>query len=453
MLNVAFHRRHTSAFLLFLLLIASLMLPVAAGRAESGNSVRVIVVLRAPAAADGDGLMVPDAIAQVQEQFAPAAIAAGAREIARLDTLPVMIVEAPRGALNRLANHPLVANVAEDALAAPHLSGSVPLTHADQAQQAANGAGVAIAIVDTGVDAAHPFLGGRVIAEACFSTNNSAQGATSLCPGGGSQAFGPGAAAPCSLSNCDHGTHVAGIAAGDGGIAPGASIIAVQVFSKIASCSAFSLPSPCALSYVSDQLRAFDWLASTAFTPPLAVVNLSLGVGTFTSVTACDASPIGAAMFPAIATLRSQGVTTVASSGNSGATNALSLPGCLSNVVSVGATTKTNPEQVASFSNSAPFLTLLAPGVGIVSSTTGGGFAMKSGTSMAAPHVAGALALLRSARPGYPSDAYVTALVNTGTPILDTRNGVIKPRIDVAAALGALTPMQERAFLPMVARP
>jgi subtilisin len=453
MLNVAFHRRHTSAFLLFLLLIASLMLPVAAGRAESGNSVRVIVVLRAPAAADGDGLMAPDAIAQVQEQFAPAAIAAGAREIARLDTLPVMIVEAPRGALNRLANHPLVANVAEDALAAPHLSGSVPLTHADQAQQAANGAGVAIAIVDTGVDAAHPFLGGRVIAEACFSTNNSAQGATSLCPGGGSQAFGPGAAAPCSLSNCDHGTHVAGIAAGDGGIAPGASIIAVQVFSKIASCSAFSLPSPCALSYVSDQLRAFDWLASTAFTPPLAVVNLSLGVGTFTSVTACDASPIGAAMFPAIATLRSQGVITVASSGNSGATNALSLPGCLSNVVSVGATTKTNPEQVASFSNSASFLTLLAPGVGIVSSTTGGGFAMKSGTSMAAPHVAGALALLRSARPGYPSDAYVTALVNTGTPILDTRNGVIKPRIDVAAALGALTPMQERAFLPMVARP
>jgi len=452
MLNVAFHRRHTSAFLLFLLLIASSMLPVASGRAESGDHVRVIVVLRAPAAADRYDLMAPDEIAQVQEQFAPAAIAAGAREIARLDTLPVMIVEAPRGALNRLANHPLVANVAEDALAAPHLSGSVPLTHADQAQQAANGAGVAIAIVDTGVDAAHPFLGGRVIAEACFSTNNSAQGATSLCPGGGSQAFGPGAAAPCSLSNCDHGTHVAGIAAGDGGIAPGASIIAVQVFSKIASCSAFSLPSPCALSYVSDQLRAFDWLASTAFTPPLAIVNLSLGVGTFTSVAACDASPIGTAMFPAIARLRNQGVTTVASSGNNGATNALSLPGCLSNVVSVGATTKTNPEQVASFSNSAPFLTLLAPGVGIVSSTTGGGFATKSGTSMAAPHVAGALALLRSARPGYPSDAYVTALITTGTPILDTRNGVIKPRIDVAAALGAMPPMQKRAFLPLIVR-
>ncbi|MBO9342520.1 MAG: S8 family serine peptidase [Roseiflexus sp.] len=453
MLNVAFHRRHTSAFLLFLLLIASSMLPVASGRAESGDYVRVIVVLRAPAAADRYDLMAPDEIAQVQEQFTPAAVAAGAREIARLDTLPVVILDAPRSALNRLANHPLAANVAEDALAMPHLSGSVALIHADLAQQEANGAGVAIAIVDTGVDAAHPFLGGRVIAEACFSTNNAAQGATSLCPGNGSAAFGPGAAAPCSLSNCDHGTHVAGIAAGNSGVAPGASIIAVQVFSRIANCSAFSLPSPCALSYVSDQLRAFDWLASTTFTPPLAIVNLSLGVGTFTSVTACDTSQIGTAMFPAIATLRNQGVTTVASSGNNGATNALSLPGCLSNVVSVGATTKTNPEQVASFSNSAPFLTLLAPGVGIVSSTTGGGFAPKSGTSMAAPHVAGALALLRSARPGYPSDAYVTALVNTGTPILDTRNGVIKPRIDVAAALGALAPMQKRAFLPLVVRP
>jgi subtilisin family serine protease len=453
MLNVAFQRRRTSIVLLFLLLIASLMLPVAAGRAESEDRVRVIIVLRAPAAADRYDLMAPDAIAQVQEQFAPAAVAAGAREVARLDTLPAVILDAPRSALNRLANHPLVANVAEDALAMPHLSSSVLLIHADLAQQEANGAGVAIAIVDTGVDAAHPFLGGRVIAEACFSTNNAAQGATSLCPGGGSEAFGPGAAAPCSLSNCDHGTHVAGIAAGNSGVAPGASIIAVQVFSRIANCSAFSLPSPCALSYVSDQLRAFDWLASTTFTPPLAIVNLSLGVGTFTSVTACDTSQIGTAMFPAIATLRNQGVTTVASSGNNGATNALSLPGCLSNVVSVGATTKTNPEQVASFSNSAPFLTLLAPGVGIVSSTTGGGFAPKSGTSMAAPHVAGALALLRSARPGYPSDAYVTALVNTGTPILDTRNGVIKPRIDVAAALGALAPMQKRAFLPLVVRP
>jgi hypothetical protein len=160
MLNVAFHRRHTPGFLLFLLLIASLMLPVAAGRAESEGHVRFIVVLRAPAAADRYDLMAPEAIAQVQEHFAPAVIAAGAREIDRLDTLPVVIVEAPRSALNRLATHPLVANVAEDALAAPHLSGSVPLTHADLAQQAANGAGVAIAIVDTGVDAAHPFLGG-----------------------------------------------------------------------------------------------------------------------------------------------------------------------------------------------------------------------------------------------------------------------------------------------------
>lgn len=451
--NTAFHRRLTSIVLLLLVLIVLSNLPVAAGHTGQGDHVRVIVVLRAPAAADRYDLLAPDAIAQAQEQFAPDAVAAGAREVARLNTLPVIVLEAPRATLHRLATHPQVAHIAEDALAMPHLADSVVLTHADLTQQEADGAGVAIAIVDTGVDAAHPFLGGRVIAEACFSTNNSAQGATSLCPGGGSEAFGPGTAAPCSMSNCDHGTHVAGIAAGNGGIAPGASIIAVQVFSQIANCSAFSLPSPCALSYVSDQLRAFDWLATTTFTPSLAIVNLSLGMGTFTSVTACDTSPTGAAMVPALATLRNRGVTIVASAGNNGATNALSLPGCLSNVVSVGATTKTTPEQVASFSNSASFLTLLAPGVGIVSSTTDGGFAPKSGTSMAAPHVAGALALLRSARPGHAPDAYVAALVNTGTPILDTRNGLIKPRIDVAAALGALSLMQERVFLPLVAHP
>ncbi|MGQ9829260.1 MAG: S8 family peptidase [Roseiflexus sp.] len=451
--TTTFRHRHPSLILLFFVLIALTILPTTTGRAESDDRARVIVVLRAPAAADRHDLIAPNAIAQAQEHFSATAVAAGAREVARLNTLPVVILEAPHTTRDRLANHPLVAHIVEDALATPHLSASVPLIHADVARDEADGSGVAIAIIDTGVDAAHPFLGGRVIAEACFSTNNPGQGATSLCPGGAPEAIGPGAAAPCSLSNCDHGTHVAGIAAGNGGIAPGASIIAVQVFSRIANCSMYALPSPCALSYVSDQLRAFDWLASTTFTPPLAVVNLSLGTGLFSSRAACEADPVGQVLSPALHALRDRGVTTVASAGNNGAANALSLPGCLSNVVSVGATTKTEPEQVAFFSNSASFLTVLAPGVGINSSTTGGGFSVKSGTSMAAPHVAGALALLRSARPGYPPDAYVASLVSTGKPILDTRNGLTRPRIDVGAALAALTPMNERAFLPLVARP
>jgi subtilisin family serine protease len=440
-----------STLLLILLLIGALLIPVASGRAGSTDKVRLIVVLRAPAAA-GDTSAALFGIVPAQEEVAAAATAAGAREVARLRTLPMMVLEAPRTTIERLEDHPQVASVVEDMLATPHLTGSVALIRADQVHPETTGAGVAIAVLDTGVDAAHPFLGGRVVAEACFSTNNSGDGATSLCPGGGTEVIGPGAAASCAFTGCDHGTHVAGIAAGNGGVAPGSSIIAVQVFSKIANCSAFSLPSPCVLSYVSDQLRALDWLASTSFTPPPAVVNLSVGTGTFGSVAACESSGVGAALKLAITTLRNQGVITVASSGNGGATAALSLPACLSNVVSVGATTKATPEQVASFSNSASFLTLLAPGVAITSSVPGGGFAPKSGTSMAAPHVAGALALLRSARPGYTPDRYVAALTTTGAPITDTRNGLTKPRIDVFAAVESLAPLEPKVFLPVVVR-
>ncbi len=451
-MRISLLHRLRASLLLILLLSGSLILPVASGQAESADSVRVIVVLRAPAAADRHEGVTPSGLAQAQEHVVATAAAAGAREIARLHTLPVVVLEAPRTVVERLERYPQVAYVAEDMLAAPHLTGSVALISADAAHHETTGAGVAIAILDTGVDASHPFLSGRVIAEACFSTNKSGDGATSLCPGGSIEVIGPGAAAPCTVAGCDHGTHVAGIAAGNGGVAPGASIIAVQVFSRIANCSAYSLPSPCALGYVSDQLRALDWLASTSFNPPLAVVNLSLGAGTFTSVDACESNPNGAVLKAAIAALRAQGVITVASSGNDGAASALSLPACLSNVVSVGATTKTTPEQVAWFSNSASSLTLLAPGVAITSSVPGGGFASKSGTSMAAPHVAGALAILRCARPGYAPDAYVSALVSTGQPITDTRNGLTRPRVNVSAAVNALAPLTPRAFLPVVAR-
>ncbi|MFQ3632876.1 S8 family peptidase [Roseiflexus sp.] len=452
MIPVIFRYRITSVFLLSILLLSSAIIPSASGLAGSPDNTRFIVVLRAPAAAESDPNAALFGFAQAQEDVAAAATAAGAREVVRLRSLPVVVIDAPPAVRQRIASDPHVAYIAEDTLAAPYLIGSVQLIGANLAHHESTGAGVAIAVVDTGVDATHSFFGGRVVAEACFSTNNSGDGATSLCPGGATEVVGPGAAAPCTVTGCDHGTHVAGIAAGNGGVAPGASIIAVQVFSKINNCSAYGLPSPCALSYTADLLRALDWLASTTFTPPLAVVNLSLGFSTYNTVDACEKSPIGQVLKPATAALRTRGVLTVAASGNQGNSNGLSLPACLSNVVSIGATIKTTPEQVAFFSNSAPFLTVLAPGVSITSSTPGGGFATKSGTSMAAPHVAGAIALLRSARPGYTPEMYIQSLITTGTPITDTRNGLTKPRINVSAAINSLAPLEPKAFLPLVAR-
>jgi subtilisin family serine protease len=118
--------------------------------------------------------------------------------------------------------------------------------------------------------------------------------------------------------------------------------------------------------------------------------------------------------------------------------NAISFPACISSAISVGSTTKQNA--ISGFSNSASFLSLLAPGSAIISSVPGGGYGTFSGTSMAAPHVAGAWAVLKSAKPSATVSQVLTALQNSGVPITDGRNGVVKSLIqigDTASQFGA----------------
>src|SRR3989441_1055210 len=161
---------------------------------------------------------------------------------------------------------------------------------------------------------------------------------------------------------------------------------------------------------------------------------MSLGGGSFSA--ACDAEPEKAI----IDTLRSAGIATVVASGNDGSPTTLSSPACISSAVSVGSTTKS--DAVSSFSNVAPFMSLFAPGEDILSSVTGGGFAMLSGTSMATPHVAGSWAILKQAAPAATVDQTLAALQSTGVPITDTRSGtpVTRPRIRVDLALNQLDP-------------
>jgi hypothetical protein len=161
---------------------------------------------------------------------------------------------------------------------------------------------------------------------------------------------------------------------------------------------------------------------------------MSIGGGEYSSQAECDADH--PAEKAAIDQLRSVGIAVVVSAGNEGVADALGSPGCISSAVSVGSTTKS--DGISIFSNSAPFLSLLAPGSSITSSLPGGDFGIKSGTSMAAPHVTGAWAILKQKNGAASVDQVLDALQSTGLPLEDPISFVTTPRIQIAQALDAL---------------
>ena len=441
-------RRTFARIITALCVTLALLAHLPSAATASGGSVRAIVMLRLPPAISAsDPAQQQAAVAQAQKRFfANAAARHGAREIARADALPLMVVEIDRAALPTLASDPAVAAVEEDRLAAPALSDSTRLIGATEAwAQGETGAGQTVVVLDTGVDLEHPFLRGALVDGACFSTHAvGSKPSSSLCPNGKTEQYGlaAGAACPANIYGCNHGTLVAGIAVGRdsaeqlSGVAPGADLVSVQVYSRFsgASCSSFGHPANCALSWTSDQLRALDWVYGVLRrTRPVAAVNLSLGSGLYASP--CDGEY--PATQQAIARLREAGIAVVVAAGNNGSPAYLSAPACLSGAIAVGATDIA--DTVSPHSNSSQALALLAPGVSIRTSLPGGIYGVSSGTSMAAPHVAGAFAVLRAARPAATGDEIFGALTATGVPVTDPRNGLVRPRIQIDEALARLT--------------
>src|SRR2546422_592614 len=419
-------------------------------RARAEGEVRVLVELLLPSGRVAEGAVPNQARALYRQEITDAASRLLSRltqhphrVLRRYVTAPLIALEAGPTALQALdASSSLVKRVTEDRIHTPVLLDSVPLIGADKAwAQGFDGTGLVVALVDTGVDSAHQFLAGKVVEEACYSTT-SAQRSTTLCPNGADEQIGTGAGVYCplELEGCWHGTHVAGIAAGNGtpsglpiwGVGRGASIMSVQVFSRFDGFFDCGGSPPCIGAYTSVIPAALERVYALRTKPPFAAVNMSLGGGLFSST--CDDHPYK----PFIDNLRAAGIATVVASGNNGAIDRLSAPACVSTAVSVGATTK--DDQVADFSNVAPFLSLFAPGVSIISSFAGGGFAIASGTSMAAPHVAGTWAVLKQAKPTANVDEILQALTGTGVMIEDTLagTGTTRPRIQVDLALSAL---------------
>lgn len=354
--------------------------------------------------------------------------------------VPFVAFDVDEQGLQMLKSSPDVENIEEDVLVAPALSESVPLVGAPTAWNLGyTGAGQTVAIADTGVDKYHPLLVGKVVREVCFSTTSFVKNTVTVCPNGLEEQDGAGAAAPFQSGSDSfaHGTHVAAIAAGYTGVAKDAKIVAIQVFSRNFNPTVCkNEPLPCLRSFASDQAAAAGFVANHFNELKIASLNFSLGSGGFKD--ACDNlnDADAMALSSMINTLRNFGVATVIASGNDGETAKISFPACISTAISVGATDKS--DKVASFSNSSALLDLLAPGVNITSAYPGFQYATWSGTSMAAPHVAGAFAILKSKAPFASVSVMEDLLKSTGQKISDPKNNIIKPRIDVGSAVKGL---------------
>lgn len=408
-------------------------------KARAEGNVRVIVHLDVPTTPEGYLVNAAVTNQRATIQDAQESVLAGCagttfRVVSRFETIPFIAMEVGIDALFALENSQLISGIAEDRSELVTLSQSTSIVEATEAWASGfDGSGWTIAVLDTGVDRSHPFLSNKVVAEACFSTNSS-------CPNGTSRQFGTGSGAPCTYDTegCEHGTHVAGIVAGSGssfsGVAKGASIIAMQVFSRTTGSICGQQP-VCATTAISDQIAAMEHVFSLRGTHNIAAVNMSLGGSTkYTTRIACDQA--NAARKAAMDTLLSGNIATIVASGNSGWFDGLSAPACISTAISVGSTNKS--DAISQFSNSAAYgPDFLAPGETITSSVPGGGTKGVQGTSQATPHVSGAWAILRQKSPNASIAQLYNSLATAGRYVQDV-NGLSYPRIRIKQALDSL---------------
>jgi len=369
----------------------------------------------------------------------PAAELTVARRFARL---PAFAGSVTAAGLVRLARAPEVLRVSLDAPVRIQLAQAIPLVQIDALHGSGlTGTGRKIGFLDTGIDLDHPDFEGAIAAQQCFCQGVDGPGGSGCCPNGLDTQSGPGAAE----DGHGHGTRVAGVAASGGavadvGAAPDVAIVAVRVVDSSGN------------GVTSDVLAGLDWIAANH--TDTDVVNLSLGGGMYEGD--CDAADSDTMAYAAsIDDLEANGTVVVAASGNDGWSNAMIAPACIAKAVSVGAVwdadvgsqtafgctdATTQADQVTCWSNASTTTDVFSPGGRMTTSAIGGGVATGSGTSFAAPVVAGCGVLLRDARPFASASAIAQALAESSVSVMDTSSGRSYPRLDCETALDLLSP-------------
>ena len=326
-------------------------------------------------------------------------------------------------ALERIESHVLVRAVHENRLLRPvSVSDLGFISQPQAAALGATGAGTSIAVIDGG-------LGSNYLAYADFGSCTAVATPPGTCRVAYNVDYYSGTQASTETV---HGTNVSAIALG---VAPAANLLMYDIFNGASATSA-------------DVLTAINSIIGVQSTYNVVAINMSLGDGS-----SFGAPCTGSVFASAIASAARVGITTVAAAGNSGSKAGLSDPGCAPGVVSVGAvfdnsygaitwpapadaggqcTDASAPDVVTCFSQSAAYLSMLAPGTLVDAPNSS---FRESGTSQATPHVAGAVAVLRARYPAESLAETLQRMQYSGVADVDPSNGVRTPRLNLAGAV------------------
>lgn len=281
-----------------------------------------------------------------------------------------------------------------------------------QAQLLATGQGLRVAVLDTGIDARHPALAGRVLPGRDFVDLDNDPSEVGV----------PG------VGGYGHGTHVAGLVALS---APGAKILPLRVLDAQGEGNIWVLAE--ALLHAVDP-------DGDPYTPDGArVINLSLGSNVRTDIldlakrlAECSAEDDDddeddkvALDDPGYQADRDRcnmlgSAVVVAAAGNDGSATLRQYPAAEAADGSLSVAASTSTRRIASFSNRGDWIDVAAPGAGITSTIPGGGYGVWSGTSMATPLVAGAAALLFEQNPDWKPEDVTKRLRETSMPLCGT---------------------------------